>query len=401
MRTMPGVSSSAARVPASGIREIANLAMGRGGDVLRLEIGEPDFATPAHVIEAAHHAAEAGVGYTHSAGTPRLREAISAKLERVNGVDCPPDRVVVSQGGVQGCSAVLSALLEPGDQVLIADPAWPNYQMLTLLHGAVPVRYPAPPGRGFLPDVAEVEALVGPRTRVLVVNSPSNPAGAVFPPGLVAGLVELAGRHGLVLLADEVYDQLVFEGAPANAVALDPERVVGVYSFSKTYAMTGWRVGYVAAPAWLAPTLGTLQEPLVSCVSAVSQAAALAALEGPQDCVAQMRVAYRRRRDLVVALLGGGGIQVAAPRGAFYLMLPLAAGVDGRRAALDLVEHGVAVAPGSAFGQVAGDHVRLSLAASQEVLGEAIGRLVAWYRATGGGASLQADRVGAEADGAA
>jgi aspartate/methionine/tyrosine aminotransferase len=149
--------------------------------------------------------------------------------------------------------------------------------------------------------------------------------------------------------------------------------------------------------------LGKLQEPLVSCVSAVSQAAALAALEGPQDCVAQMRAAYRRRRDLVVGLLGEGGIQVAAPGGAFYLMLPLAAGVDSRRAALDLVEHGVSVAPGSAFGQAAGDHVRLSLAASQEVLGQAIGRLLAWYQATSGGASLPApDRgAGMKAHGAA
>jgi aspartate aminotransferase len=391
MRTMPGVSSSAAGVPASGIREIANLVMERGGDdILRLEIGEPDFGTPAHVIEAAHRAAEAGVGYTHSAGTLGLREAISAKLERVNQVRCPPDRLIVSQGAVQGCSAVLSALLEPGDQVLIADPAWPNYEMLTLLHGAVPVRYPAPPERGFLPDVAEIEPLVGPRTRVMVVNSPSNPAGAVFAPALVAELVELARRHDLVLLADEVYDELVFEGAAANAAALDPERVVGLYSFSKTYAMTGWRIGYVAAPAWLAPALWILQEPLVSCVSEVSQAAALAALEGPQDCVAQMREAYRRRRDLVVALLGEEGIEVPPPHGAFYLMLPFAAGVDGRRAALDLVEHGVSVAPGSAFGDAARDHARLSLGSSQEVLGEAIGRLAAWYRATGGGASLQA-----------
>jgi aspartate aminotransferase len=398
--TMPGASSTAARVPASGIREIVNLVIERGGDILRLEIGEPDFATPAHVVEAGHRAAMAGARYTQSAGTLELREAISAKLERVNGLRCPPDRVIVCQGAVQGCSVVLSALLEPGDRLLVADPAWPNYQMLARLHGAVPVRYPAPPERGFLPEVAEVEALVGPRTRVLVLNSPSNPAGAVFDPQLVGGLVELARRRDLVVLADEVYDQLVFEGGPANAAGLDPERVVGLYSFSKTYAMTGWRVGYVAAPAWLAPVLGKLQEPLVSCVSAVSQAAAVAALTGPQECVAEMREAYRRRRDLVVGLLGEAGIGVAAPGGAFYLMLPFAAGVDGRAAAFDLVGHGVAVAPGSAFGDAARGYARLSLACSQEVLSEAVGRVVAWYRATGGGASLRGARVRAEANGA-
>src|SRR5262245_4547723 len=347
--TMPAAGPTAARVPASGIREIVNLVVERGGDVLRLEIGEPDFRTPAHVIEAGHRAALAGARYTQSAGTPALREAISAKLERVNHLRCPPERVIVTQGAVQGCSAVLAAVLEPGDEVLIADPAWPNYEMLALLHGAVPVRYPSPPERGFLPDVAEIGRLVGPRTRVLVLNSPSNPAGAVFRPELVAGLVDLARRHGLVVLADEVYDELIFEGAPANAASLDPERVVGLYSFSKTYAMTGWRVGYVAAPAWLAPTLWKLQEPLGSCVAAGSQAGAVAALEGPQDCVAEMRDAYRRRRDLVVGLLAEAGIQVPTPHGAFYLMLPFASGVDGRRAALDLVEHGVSVAPGSAF----------------------------------------------------
>jgi aspartate aminotransferase len=383
-------SPTAAKVPGSGIREIVNLVVASGADVLRLELGEPGFRTPAHIVEAAHRAAMAGTGYTQSVGTLELREALSAKLERVNHLDCPPDRVIVSQGGVQGCSAVLSALLEPGDEVLIPDPTWPNYEMLTLLHGAVPVRYPTPPANGFLPELERVEALVGPRTRVLVLNTPANPSGAVYPPELVAGLVALARRHDLVVLADEVYDQLVFEGAPADAASLDPERVVGLYSFSKTYAMTGWRVGYVAAPAWLAPTLWTIQEPLISCISAVSQAAALGALQGPQDCVAEMRDAYRRRRDLVVGLLGEGGIEVSPPHGAFYLMLPFAPGVDGRQAALDLVEHGVATAPGSAFGQVARDHTRVSLASSEEVLGAAMERVMAWYRATGGGASLRA-----------
>ena len=388
---MPAASPTSDRVPGSGIREIVNLVMERGADVLRLEIGEPDFTTPAHIVEAGHLAALAGARYTQSAGTLRLREAISAKLKLVNGLDCPPQRVIVCQGAVQGCSVVLAALLSPGDEVLIADPAWPNYEMLVLLHGAVPVRYPTPPERGFLPSVEEIERLVSPRTRALVVNTPANPTGAVFPPELVSGLVELAGRHDLVLLADEVYDELIFEGAAANAASLDPERVVGLYSFSKTYAMTGWRIGYVAAPEWLAPSLWKLQEPLISCVSEVSQAAAVAALEGPQDCVAEMRDAYRRRRDLVVGMLTDAGIEVAPPHGAFYLMLPFAPGVDGRLAALDLVEHGVSVAPGSAFGEAARGHARISLASGERVLGEAVGRIVDWYRRTGGGASLGAD----------
>ena len=388
---MPATSPTSDSVPGSGIREIVNLVLERGADVLRLEIGEPDFSTPAHIVEAGHLAALAGARYTQSAGTLQLREAISAKLKLVNGLDCPPPQVIVCQGAVQGCSAVLAALLSPGDEVLIADPAWPNYEMLVLLHGAVPVRYQTPPERGFLPSLDEIERLVSPRTRALVVNTPANPTGAVFPPDLVAGLVELAGRHDLVLLADEVYDELIFEGAAANAASLDPERVVGLYSFSKTYAMTGWRIGYVAAPEWLAPSLWKLQEPLISCVSEVSQAAAVAALEGPQDCVAEMRDAYRRRRDLVVGMLVDAGIEVTRPHGAFYLMLPFAAGVDGRLAALDLVEHGVSVAPGSAFGEAARGHARISLASSEQVLGEAVERIVDWYRRTAGGARLGAD----------
>jgi aspartate aminotransferase len=388
---MPATSPTSDRVPGSGIREIVNLVVERGADVLRLEIGEPDFTTPAHIVEAGHRAGLAGARYTQSAGTLQLREAISAKLKLVNGIDCPPRRVIVCQGAVQGCSAVLAALLSPGDEVLIADPAWPNYEMLVLLHGAVPVRYPLPPENGFLPSAGEIERLVSPRTRALVVNTPANPTGAVFPPDLVAGLVELAARHDLVLLADEVYDELVFEGTAANAASLDPERVVGLYSFSKTYAMTGWRVGYVAAPEWLAPSLWKLQEPLISCVSEVSQAAAVAALEGPQDCVAEMREAYRSRRDLVVGMLTKAGIEVTRPHGAFYLMLPFATGVDGRLAALDLVEHGVSVAPGSAFGDAARGHARISLASSEWVLAEAIERIVDWYRRTEGGASLGAD----------
>jgi aspartate aminotransferase len=393
---MPGTSPTADRVPASGIREIVNLVVERGGDMVRLEIGEPDFATPAHIVEAGHRAAVEGVGYTQSAGMLVLRAAIADKLASRNGLACPPERVVICQGAVQGCSVVLSALLEPGDEVLVPDPAWPNYEMLVLLHGAVPVRYPLRPGNGFVPDLDELAGLVGPRTRVLIANTPSNPTGAVFPRPVVEGLVELAARHDLVVLADEVYDELIFEGEAANLAALDPERVVGLYSFSKTYAMTGWRVGYAAAPGWLAPTLAKLQEPLISCVSQLTQAAALAALQGPQDCVAEMRDAYRGRRDLVAGLLADAGIGVQRPHGAFYLMLPFAPGTDGRRAALDLVDHGVAVAPGTAFGDQAADHARISLASSEQALTEGIGRIVAWYRSTAGGERLGA-REGADA----
>ncbi len=224
---------------------------------------------------------------------------------------------------------------------------------------------------------------------MIVLNSPGNPTGTVFPPDVVRAIVELAARRDMWVLTDEVYDELVFEGEAANAAQHGRDGVVAVYSFSKTYAMTGWRVGYVAAPEELSALLGTVQEPLLSCISGVSQHAALAALEGPQDCVASMRDSYRARRDLLVGLLRDGGFEVVEPHGAFYQMLPLAPGADSRRAALDLLGDGVAVAPGTAFGAVAADHFRLSLASSEAVLREAVERIVEWAERTDRGLALK------------
>jgi aspartate aminotransferase len=387
------LSPLAEQVPPSGIREIVNLVINRPpGEVLRLEVGEPDFRTPGHIVQAAAEAAAKGVGYTQSSGILPLREALATRIERVGGLRYEPSDIVVTQGGVQGVSAVFAAILSPGDEVLIPDPAWPNYEMLVLLRGAVPVHYTLPPSQGFVPDPSEVEARITPRTRAIVFNSPANPTGAVIGAHVVEALVRIAQRHGIWLLSDEVYDELIFEGEPANAAQYDRDVVIGVYSFSKNYAMTGWRVGYVAVPKPLAVLLTTIQEPLVSCISAVSQYAALAALDGPQDCVAEMRAAYQARRDLMVSLLTEAGFDVVRPSGAFYQMLPFAPGVDSRAAALDLVDNGVAVAPGTAFGSVAADHARLSLASSEQTISGAVERIAAWAERTDRGAALMARR---------
>ncbi|HEY0214981.1 MAG TPA: aminotransferase class I/II-fold pyridoxal phosphate-dependent enzyme [Cellulomonas sp.] len=378
------LAGTAVAVPGSGIREIVMLAYGRT-DVVHLEIGEPDFATPAHVVAAGDAALATANRYTPSAGVPALRRAIAERLHTRYGLTDDPERVIVSQGAVQGLAAVLAVLVEPGDEVLVPDPAWPNYEMQTLLLGGRPVRYPLRPERGFRPDPDEVAALITPRTRVLVLNTPSNPTGAVLEPGLVRALVETAVAHGVTVVADEVYDEIVFDGSHANAAAMAPDDVVSVFSFSKTYAMTGSRVGYLTAPAWLAPTLARVQEPLLSSISAASQASAIAALDGPQDVVGEMVETYRRRRDLVVDRLAAAGLPVEPPAGAFYLMLPLAEGADSRTAALDLVGHGVALAPGTAFGSTARSHLRLSLASSAEDLTAGLDRFATWYAATSGG----------------
>lgn len=383
---MPELAPTAVAVQHSGIREIVNMVIGRPpGEVVRLEIGEPGFSTPPHIVDAGA-AAAATARYAPSAGHMALREALVRRMARVTGVDVAPEQIIVTQGGVQACALTMTALLAPGDEVLVPDPAWPNYEMIVDMLGGRAVRYPLPAASGFVPDPDDVVARMTDRTRVLVLNSPGNPTGAVFPRDVVRALVDAAAARGIVVLSDEVYDELIFEGEAAAAITLDDQHVVAVHSFSKTYAMTGWRVGWAVAPMWLAPTMAKLQEPQLSCIPDLTSAGALAALEGPQDAIAEMREAYRARRDLCVELITAAGIDVAVPRGAFYLMVPLAPGVDSRLAAIDLVDHGVSVAPGTAFGDAAGDHIRISLASEEPELREGIGRLTAWYAATEGGA---------------
>lgn len=372
-------------LPGSGIREIVHLVLDRGAEAIdRLEVGEPDSRPPAHVLAAAAAALERPIGYTQSAGTLELRTALVDRLARF-GIDVPLRQVIVGQGAVQAIAGVLGTVVGAGDEVLVPDPAWPNYEMQTLLYGGRPVRYRLHPDLGFLPDPDEVLALIGPRTRALVLNSPSNPAGSVIDAARMEAIVRGAAERGVLVISDEVYDEIVFDGHHVGARRFAPETVVSVFSFSKTYSMTGWRVGYAVVPESFALVAERVQETLLSCVSTLSQVAALAALEGPQDTIAANLERYRRRRDAAVARLAAAGIDVPVPGGAFYLMVPLAPGADSRQAALDLVEAGVSVAPGSAFGDVARDYVRLSLASADEVLDRGIDRLVAWRAGTGGG----------------
>lgn len=387
---MTHLSRPAQKVAHSGIREIVHMVAARPeADIVRLEIGEPSFPTPDHIVEAGAAAAMA-TGYTPSAGIWELRDAIAQRMRRVHDLTVPVDQIIVSQGAVQACAVTFAALLEPGDEVLVPDPAWPNYAMLVQMMGATPIGYPLRANAGFVPDPDEIAGLITARTKILVINSPSNPTGTVVDEAVIAALAELGIAKNLVIVSDEVYDELIFSGAPANLFAKAPDHTVGVYSFSKTYAMTGWRVGYAAAPDWLAPTLVKLQEPMLSCISSMSQVGALAALQGPQDAVGQMRQGYAARAETATKLLADAGLTTTAPQGAFYLMLPLANGVDSRSAAFDLVEAGVSVAPGTAFGTVATDHIRLSLATDEPLLVEGIGRILSWYERTDGGATIAA-----------
>jgi aspartate/methionine/tyrosine aminotransferase len=367
-------------MPVSRIREIMDLAW-EDPQVIHLEVGEPDFPTPSHIVDAAHEAARAGhTRYAPNAGLPELREALADKVAWRNGYEARPDQVVVTQGGIQALYLVLRALLEPGDEVLLPDPAWPNYRMIAHLLGARVLSYPLVAEGGFLPRLEDLEGLVTPRTRAILVNSPSNPLGTVVHRELMEALVAFARRRGLWFISDEVYDEVVFDDVFVSTGSLaDPsDRLVSVYSFSKVYAMTGWRVGYLVAPPDLTKLLTGMQEPIISCVNTPAQMAALAAVTGPQDVVRKMSEAYRVRRDELLGILDRGGLPSSRPAGAFYVWSDVSeAGMPSMDFARALIEREhVAVAPGSAFGELGEGYARLSLASSRDDLLDGAWRLV-------------------------
>jgi aspartate aminotransferase len=317
-------------------------------------------------------------GYTPNAGLPALRKACSAKLERVNGILRPPEQIVVSVGSMQGLFAVLLGLAEPGDEVLVPDPGWPNYAMACRLANTRAVPYRLSPEGGFQPDFDQVEDLVNDRTRLVVVNSPSNPLGVVWGADVMSAWLRVAERHDLWIVSDECYDEITFEQPAVSPAALEggDERVVAVHSFSKTYAMTGLRVGYVSGPLHVMETLTKMQEALVACVNGPAQEGAFAALQGPQDFVHSMREVYARRRDRAVAVATDMGIPHFVPQGAFYLWLPLGSIGDTMEFARRLVaDHHVAVAPGETFGRTGANAVRVSLANHEDAIEEGLRRL--------------------------
>jgi len=378
--SLPPLAHAILEAPHSGIREIANVAVTMPG-AIRLEAGQPNFRTPEHIAAAGKQAIDDGfTQYTPTAGIMSLREAIARKLERVNGIRVPATQIACGPGGVGVIAAALATLVEDGDEVLTPDPGWPNTSTMVSWVRGREVRYPCPPELDFQPDLEALERLITTRTKVLLVNSPNNPTGAVYPVETLARIAELARRHNVWLISDECYDQIVLDGravAPSMANHLDDGRVISVFTFSKSYAMTGWRLGYAVASQPVIDGITKFLESSSSCVSAITQKAGEAALDGPQDCVAEMVTAYRRRRDLSVDLLREAGLLVSEPAGAFYLMADVSAtGLDAREFAFRLLrEREVGVAPGTAFGQVAAHAVRISLASSDEDLREGIGRL--------------------------
>ena len=385
VRTPAGRAASLRR---SEIRVLFDAASRADGDVIRLEVGEPSFTTPSHVIEAAAQAARDGhTGYGPNGGLLSLRELLSEKLRRVNGIEAPPDQIVVTPGAMNALYSVYLALLEPGDEVLLPTPGFPNMDETVRLLGGRPVFYPLAADEGFLPDVAALDDLVTVRTRMLFVNTPANPTGAVYPARLMEDLVEFAARRDLWLLCDEVYDEMVLAPGRVHTAAapFDADgRVITVCSFSKVYAMTGWRVGYAAAPPAVAAVLRTLQEPQVSCPSTISQKAAEAALTGPRAPYEAMLQAYRRRRAAALEAAAAAGLRAVAPDGTLYMLVDASgSGLDDLDFALSLLRtHAVSVAPGSVFGPAGRGWARISLAADEASITEGLHRMGEAVRAS-------------------
>jgi len=375
-------SRHAAALRRSEIRLLFDAA-DRQPAVLRLEVGEPSFTTPTHIIEAAAAAALDGhTGYGPNGGLHSLRELLVEKVRTVNGLTVDAEQIVVTPGGMNALFSIYLALLDPGDQVLLPTPGFPNMDEMVRLVGGDPVFYTLDVSNGFLPRIGDLDAMVTDRTKVLFVNTPSNPTGAVFPASLMAELVAFARAHDLWLLSDEVYDELVLDPDLKHTPAAlfdEDQRVLTVYSFSKVYAMTGWRVGYAVAPPEIATVLRTLQEPEVSCPSTISQKAAEAALTGPRQPIDAMRIAYRDRAQVARRVAAELGLPVVPPAGTIYMLVDVSAtGEPSLEFALRLLEeHGVSVAPGSVFGPAGEGWVRISMAADADVIAEGLRRISA------------------------
>jgi aspartate aminotransferase len=370
---------SALRMPSSGIRAASDLAAGIPGAV-HLEIGQPDIGPPPEVIDAATAAAEAGyTGYAPNEGLPELREEIAATFGR-RGSHVRAEQITVTQGGTQGVSLVLAALLNPADEILIPDPGWPNYAMAAVMLGARPVRYPLNAANGYQPSASDIASRIGRNTSVLVLNSPSNPLGMIIQEENLRAVLELAAKHGLWVLSDECYEDIVFGVRRATARDLaDDESLITVHSFSKSYSMTGFRIGYVVAPPRVAVVLAKLQEAYISSVNTPSQYAALAALRTGEEFVRQSVATYRHRRDAVLTELSGTEISFARPEGAFYVWITIPQRL-GELSSRDVAAHllrktKVALAPGESFGDNGNGYLRMSLLAPEETLMPATKRL--------------------------
>jgi aspartate/methionine/tyrosine aminotransferase len=353
-----------------------------GRSVIHLEIGEPDFDTPRHIKDAAARGLleEGMTHYTAAEGIAPLRQAIADDVRRWKGIEAKPEQVIVTPGAKPIMFFAMLALVDEGDGVIYPNPGFPIYESMTEYVGGVAVAAPLREQNEFRMDVDEIAGLVTPRTRMLVINSPQNPTGSVLTADDIRAIADIAVRHDLVVLTDEIYGRLQYEGEPLSIATLPgmAERTITLDGFSKTFAMTGWRLGYGIVPEWLAPTYSRLVINSVSCTNAFAQAGAIAALTGPQDAADEMRTEFVARRQLMVDGLNAiPGVTCVMPHGAFYVFPNVSS--FGRSSA-DIATHllydaGVCTLAGTAFGRYGEGYLRMSYANSRANLEAALERL--------------------------
>lgn len=373
------------RMAPSGIRKVNEkaLAMERAGEkVIHFELGRPDFDTPEYIKEAACKAlAEGKVHYTSNYGTMELRQAIADKLNRENYIDYRPSEVLVTVGLSEAVFAVLAAILNEGDEILVPDPVWLNYVNVPNLLGAVPVTYSLKEETGFQIDLDEIRAKITPKTRAVVIVTPNNPTGGVLTEDILKELADIAVSNDLMVLADEVYERLIYDGAKHISIASLPgmkERTFTLNGMSKAYAMDGWRLGYVAAPETYIVTMNKFHQHNTTCAPSFVQAAAAAALTDEGDEVNEMVKEYKRRRDCAVKAINEiPGLSCLCPKGAFYIFInckELHMGCEELAAYL-LEEAKIALVPGNVFGPGGEGYLRMSFANSYENVAEGCRRL--------------------------
>src|SRR6266487_1271886 len=362
--------------PTVRISELVTEMKARGEKVVSLAIGEPDFPTPAHIIEAAKKALDDGyTKYTPAPGIRELREAIAEKSRTDNKIPAMAENVIVAPTK-HTLFLTCMALLDRGDEALIPDPGWVSYGPMVTLAGAKPVPVGAADEDGFVPSAETVAQAITPHTRLLMLNSPSNPGGSVYSRDAVRALADLAADHDLIVVSDEIYEKILYEGEHVSPASLDGmfERTVTVHGFSKTYAMTGWRLGWLVAPTPLFKEIVKVQEHTITCATAFAQKAGVAALRGPTAPLEAMVAEFRARRDLVLRELEKiDRLSAERPAGAFYVFPRVDARVDSATLCERVLkEASVAVTPGTAFGGAGEGHIRLSYAASRETIQEGV-----------------------------
>lgn len=356
-----------------------------GVDILRLELGEPDFTTPRHIRDAAVEALANGqTHYTPNAGLPSLREAIARKLARENSIQADPDsQIIVTVGANEAIAATLLAVLNPGDEAIIITPAWPHYEYAIRIAGATPVTLRTRFSDRFVPDLDALEGLITSRSRLLIINTPNNPTGTIYDDPTLRGIAAIAERHNLLVISDEIYERIIFEGGLHISLASLPgmeSRTVTVNSFSKTYAMTGWRVGYATGPASVMDAMLRVHQYTVTCAPSFAQVAATVALDSDQESVHSMVNAYDRRRALVLgALRSVEGCEVLNPRGSFYAFPRLNSHLENSEvmSAILLNDYHVSTTPGAAFGTGDEPFIRVAFTESEERLRSSLSRLTA------------------------